>query len=94
MTFSISIFLGLGSQKFLGILWDLVEFLGLGLGLGLNSENFGIGIGIEFENFWDWDWDSFFLKLGLELGFFCRPLGETLLVYKIKSFEELLFRFK
>ena len=73
-TFSINIFLGLGSQKFLGIVWDLVEFLGLGLGLGLNSENFGIGIGIgiEFENFWDWDWDwdSFFLNVGLGLGFF------------------------
>ena len=52
-TFFISIFLGLGSQEFLGIVWDLVEFLGL----GLNSENFGIGTGIEFENFWDWDWD-------------------------------------
>ena len=52
-TFFISIFLGLGSQEFLGIVWDLVEFLGLGL--GLNSENFGIGTGIEFENFWDWD---------------------------------------
>ena len=67
-TFSINIFLGLGSQKFLGIVWDLVEFLGLGL--GLNSENFGIGIGIEFENFWDWDWDwdSFFLNVGLGLG--------------------------
>ena len=79
-TLFINIFLGLGSQKFLGIVWDLVEFLGLGLGLGLNSENFGIGIGIgiEFENFWDWDWDwdSFFLNvgLGLGLGFFCRPL--------------------
>ena len=69
-TLFISIFLGLGSQEFLGIVWDLVEFLGLGLGLGLNSENFGIGIGtgIEFENFWDWDWDSYFLNLGLGLG--------------------------
>ena len=54
-TFSINIFLGLGSQKFLGIVWDLVEFLGLGL--GSNSENFGIGTGIEFEKFWEWDWD-------------------------------------
>ena len=62
-TFFLSIFLGLGSQKFLGIVWDLVEFLGL----GLNSENFGIGTGIEFEKFWDWD--SYFLNVGLGLGF-------------------------
>ena len=87
-TFFISIFLGLGSQEFLGIVWDLVDFLGLGL--GLNSENFGIGIGtgIEFENFWDWDWDwdSFFLNLGLGLGlgFLCRPLVQVPfpLIYK------------
>ena len=80
-TFSINICLGLGSQKFLGIVWDLVKFLGLGLGLGFYSENFGIGIGIgiEFEHFWDWDWawDSFFLNVGLGLGFFCRPLVPT-----------------
>ena len=88
-TFFIILFLGLESQEFLGIVWDLLEFLGLGVGLGLNSENFGIGTGIEIENFWigngigihsfltlDWDWDSFYLNLGLGLGlgFFCRPL--------------------
>ena len=56
-TFFIIIFLGLGSQEFLGIVWDLLEFLGLRMGLGLYFENFGIGIGtgIEFENFWDWE---------------------------------------
>ena len=53
--------------------WDPKFYLGL--------------IGIEFENFWDWD--SFFLNLGLGLGFFCRPL--TLLAF-IKAFR-LVLRF-
>ena len=52
--------------------WDLNP-----MGSQSQSQIFGIGTGIEFENFWDWDWDSFFLKLGLGLRFFCRPLVLT-----------------
>ena len=51
--------MGLGSQGFLGIVWDLVQILGLGF--RLNSENFGIGF--EFDKIWDRD--SFFSNPGI-----------------------------